>query len=525
MAATLEDLAENILQLMENKASEEWEKPIPFMEYQRPSFPIEALPDWGHDFVKAVSVANQVPVDMPGMLYLAAVAASVSLAYEIEARPGWIELLGLYVIPLLETGNRKSGTLRDIQEPIEYFERKLVEETRSDYELKKHELDVKRAQLEDLKKSYVKAKNGTPPKKGTSSKSATEIWDEIESLSNEITNTPEPYLATLLSGDCTEEKLIALAAANNGVIANFSAEGELVTNATGRYSQQSRLEAILKGYSGDPIRQGRIGRADQYVPRPCFTIAMCVQPIIMKELAEKPEFRHKGFIGRFLYSVPTSPLGHRQVDADPIPEAVRSRYHNGILKLLTYNWASSERQVLKLSDEANKLLADFERELEPRLGPEGELKPIVDWAAKLAGNIVRIAGILHLADYAGDRDKPLIVPVETMQRALLFAPYLINHAKIAYSLMDTADNEDIVKAKRVLKWIADNKLEEFTQRDCHRANQAIFKNAEEVKDILSILMTRHFICESNTESFAGPGRKKSTVYKINPYMTEMTEMT
>jgi len=52
-----------------------------------------------------------------------------------------------------------------------------------------------------------------------------------------------------------------------------------------------------------------------------------------------------------------------------------------------------------------------------------------------------------------------------------------------------------------------------------------FKNAEEVKDILSILMTRHFICESNTESFAGPGRKKSTVYKINPYMTEMTEMT
>ena len=171
MAATLEDLAENILQLIENKASEEWEKPIPFMEYQRPSFPIEALPDWGHDFVKAVSVANQVPVDMPGMLYLAAVAASVSLAYEIEARPGWIELLGLYVIPLLETGNRKSGTLRDIQEPIEYFERKLVEETRSDYELKKHELDVKRAQLEDLKKSYVKAKNGTPPKKGTSSKS------------------------------------------------------------------------------------------------------------------------------------------------------------------------------------------------------------------------------------------------------------------------------------------------------------------------------------------------------------------
>ncbi len=521
MAATLTELAENILQQRENQPPEWDGPPIPFIEYKRKPFPIEALPDWGHDFVKAVSVANQVPADMPGMLYLAAVAASVTKSFEIQARPGWIELLGLYVIPLLETGNRKSGTLRDIQEPIGYFERKLVEDMRPGYELQKHELDIKKAQLEDLKKSYVKAKNGT--KKETSNKSAAEIWSEIESISSEITNTPEPYLPTLLSGDCTEEKLIALAAENDGIIANFSAEGELVTNAAGKYSNQSRLEAILKGYSGDPIRQERMGRASQYIDRPCFTIAMCVQPIVMKELAEKPEFRHKGFIGRFIYCVPTSPLGQREVNAEPVNERIRSRYRNGILKLLTYSWKNNEKQVLKLSADANSMLADFERELEPKLGPDGELKPVVDWAAKLAGNIVRIAGILHLADHAGDLEKPLIVPGETMQRALLFAPYLINHAKIAYSLMDTTDDEETTKAKRVIRWIKDNNLEEFAQRDCHAALRATFYKSEELEKTLNLLIEYNWIAKKPDDK-KGVGRK-SLIYILNPYTKNTTNTT
>ena len=37
------------------------------------------------------------------------------------------------------------------------------------------------------------------------------------------------------------------------------------------------------------------------------------------------------------------------------------------------------------------------RELEPRLGPDDDLGPIADWGSKLAGAVVRIAGLLHLA--------------------------------------------------------------------------------------------------------------------------------
>lgn len=500
-----------------------WEgPPIPFMEYQKLLFLTEALPDWCYDMVKAVAIAYQVPEDMAGMILLAVLAAAVSKRYKIQARPGWTELLGLYLLPMLETGNRKTGTLRELLAPMEYFEQRLVEQKRPVYEMQKHELDILKARMEDLKKRYVRAKNGTDKK--NSGRPAHEIKQEIEILSKEISETPKPSLPTILTGDATEEKLVVIAGENDGFMAHFSAEGELFANAAGRYnSQVPKFEVLLKGYSGDPIRQDRIGRTAQYIPEPCFTILTVVQPIVLKEVAQKPEFRHKGLLGRFLYSVPLSPLGQRQINPNPIPETIKNRYWNGVLRLLSDSWGNTPKEELTLSAEANTLLADFERGLEPKLAPEGELRPIVDWAAKLAGNIVRIAGILHLADHAGDTDKPLIVPGETMQRALLFALYLINHAKIAYSLMDTADTEEIAKAKRVLKWITDNNLEEFSQRDCHRANQAIFRNAEEVKDILKILLAHDYIHESDDESFRGPGRKKSVVYKTNPYMTEMAQ--
>lgn len=508
----------------ENKQPQEWDgPPQPFMEYHRQSFPVEVFPDWLHNMARSVAVALQVPLDMVGMITLAAVAASVARRYRIKARPGWIELLGLYVIPILETGNRKSGTLKELTAPFEHFEAELLRELAPTYEIKKHELDMLKAQLEDLKKSYVKAKN-QPDKKG--SKPAHEIKNDINVLSTEISETPVPCLPTVLIGDVTEEKMVMLAAENNGYVAHFSAEGELFANAAGRYnSQVPKFEALLKGYSGDPIRQDRIGRAPQYVCEPCFTIATVVQPIVLKEAAQKPEFRHKGLLGRFLYSVPLSPLGYRLTDADSIPEEVKTRYWNGILRLLRDSWSDDDKLELVLSADANKLLADFERELEPQLRPDGELRLIVDWAAKLAGNIVRIAGLLHLADHAGDRSKPLIVPGETMQRALTLAPYLINHAKIAYSVMETADDETIIKAKKVIRWMKDNDLAEFTQRECHRANQAIFRSAEEVKQVLKILTDHEYIHESYTDDQPGPGRKKSTIYKINPYMTEMTEMT
>lgn len=502
---------------------EEWEAPTPFIEYERISFPLEIFPDWLCDFVRGLSIQAQVPEAMPGLLVISALAAASAKTYKIEARPGWREQMGIYCLTLLETGNRKTLTMREVTAPIYDFEKKLFEERRAEYELRKHEIDMLKAQIEELKKLYVKVKNGSTQMnvgKKTTGKTPSEIKTEIDDLIQQLATTPEPFLPTLITCDVTEEKLIKLAAENDGSIANFSAEGELFINAAGRYNNNMpSFDSLLKGYSGDPIRQDRIGRPPQFVDDPRFTIGIAAQPVVLKALADKPEYKQKGLLGRFLYAVPSSPLGNRQINSEPITKAVRDRYHNGIRKLLTGNWNTQEQKLLTLSMAANNLLINFEEELEPKLRPEGELRPIIDWAAKLSGALVRIAGLLHLAEYIDETDKPLVVEDCTMQKALYLSSFLINHAKMAYNVIETADTEEISNVMRVLRWMKENDIQQFSQRDCQRALQGSIKNIEEIRNALKRLEERGFIREKATTT-TGPGRR-SKEYNVNPLTIEL----
>ena len=52
-------------------------------------------------------------------------------------------------------------------------------------------------------------------------------------------------------------------------------------------------------------------------------------------------------------------------------------------------------QAIPFSQAANDAIADFERWIEPRLAPDGDLAELAGWATKLAGPAVRIATILH----------------------------------------------------------------------------------------------------------------------------------
>src|SRR5205807_2705546 len=116
-------------------------------------------------------------------------------------------------------------------------------------------------------------------------------------------------------------------------------------------------------------------------------------------------------------------------------------------------------------------LAAFEEELEPKLAEGGELGAMGDWAGKLAGAVVRIAGILHLAEHAHRIDPwPATVSAETIKRAVIIGHYLIPHARAAYAEMGADPKVDA--AKYTLRWLA-REIEAtgkmvFTKRDIHR---------------------------------------------------------
>src|SRR6266568_4499542 len=63
-----------------------------------PPFPLDALPPWIADMAGAVAEFMQVPLDLPGCLALACLAAAGGGRVEVEVRPGWREPTNLFVV-------------------------------------------------------------------------------------------------------------------------------------------------------------------------------------------------------------------------------------------------------------------------------------------------------------------------------------------------------------------------------------------------------------------------------------------
>jgi replicative DNA helicase len=182
-----------------------------------------------------------------------------------------------------------------------------------------------------------------------------------------------PPVPRWLVDDATPEALAGLLA-TYGRIALLSPEGDVFDQMAGRYSQTGpNLGVYLKGHAGDLLKVDRRGRPPEYVERPCLTIGLAVQPEVLRGLASRPGFGGRGMLARFLYSLPASLVGRRQVGAPPVPPAVADRYALELQALAASLTTPAEPptdqgpSLLALDQEAAELLLAFERDLEPRL--------------------------------------------------------------------------------------------------------------------------------------------------------------
>ncbi|MDQ3820446.1 MAG: YfjI family protein, partial [Acidobacteriota bacterium] len=320
----------------------------------------------------------------------------------------------------------------------------------------------------------------------------------------------------------TPERLASMLAEQGGRMCLFSPEGDLFDMLAGRYTGGSpNFDVILKGHSGDALRVDRRGRSE-HVQHPALTIGLTVQPDVIRGLVDKPGFRGRGLIGRFLYSLAQSLIGHRLIDPKPLESHIRQAYKGSVKALAQVEPAKDYdglpvARMLYFSAKANTLLKEFEAELEPQLAEDSELGMMADWAGKLAGAIVRIASILHLAENAPNLAQwPESVTAETVSRAIAIGRYLIPHAKAAYAEMG-ADTQ-IENAKHVLRWIERTQQSSFTKRDAHQAHKGRFKKVTDIEPALELLEAHGYIRARIDCADRRPGRKSSQVFDVNPFL-------
>ncbi len=281
---------------------------------------------------------------------------------------------------------------------------------------------------------------------------------------------------------------------NGGRIFLASPEGGLFEMIGGRYTQgksSSNQAVYLKGHAGDQLRIDRMNRPPEFIDRPALTIALAVQPGVVHGLASNASFRNRGLLGRFLYAMPKSLVGHRQLDPPPVPVDIREGYRANVRSMLSLQPATGEdgeptEHVIGLSTDSYALWLEFAGWLEPQLGDFGPLAHMSDWAGKLAGAVARIVGLLHLADLGG-QPAPWSVPVPgaTMARAIAIGQYLIPHARAAFAEMG-ADPEQS-DAKYLLQWIRRAGADWFKRSDCYEATKGHFRSVEAMEPALALL--------------------------------------
>lgn len=198
-----------------------------------------------------------------------------------------------------------------------------------------------------------------------------------------------------------------------------------------------------------------------------------------------------------------------------MPDAVYQLYEQKIVNLLGEEYPMRP-EVITLSTEASKLLTSFTEEIEPKM--KTDYAEIADWAGKLVGNTLRIAGILCRAsvyrepDFLGENEA-LVVSGETMTSAIRLGRYYLSHALAVYDAIPEAAMYK--QAEKILKMIREHELTGFNYRDAMRYCQT-FKRVDEIQPVLDFLEDFGYIATVDSRPASGKGKPVLPKYVVNP---------
>lgn len=471
-----------------------------------PPFPLEALPGWLADHVSALSVFTQTPLDLPGAVALAALSTALGGRVVVEVRPGWREPVNLYVVIALPPGSRKSAVFAELTAPILEAERTLVAKIAPEILEAKAQLRIAERKADAAAHEAAKAKPADSQQLKADAIGAAQMAAGVE----------VPTEPRLVADDVTVEAAASLLASQGGRLAVLSAEGGIFGTLAGRYSGGApNLEVFLKGHAGDMMRVDRKGRPAEHVQRPALTLGLAVQPEVLREIAKMPGFRGRGLLARILYSLPRNTVGSRDIDAPIVPAEVREEYARSLRYLVTEFAGWTDPAVLVLAPNSRELLRTFERELEPKLAEGAALSHVVDWASKLSGAAVRIAGLLHVAgEYRSGWAKP--ISEETMAAGLMLARYFTAHALEVFDAMSS--DPRVEGAAALLAWIQRNGKPVFSTREAMTGvARSRFPKVADLEIALGMLVDHGYIRSLEPEPREGRGRPPGPKWEVNPY--------
>ena len=464
-----------------------WDTPEPLAGQIQPTpFPTHIFPQWIADQINLAATEMQCPPDLPAMLAITGLSIAAAGKARVHVAATWYEPLNTYLVTGLKPGENKSPNVKLMLGPLDEWEQHLQQATEDE----RGRVETK---LKVLTKQYNRATD-----KGELAE-ALAIHDEMAAL-------PSTVAPRIIADDATPEKLADLLSQHRGRMAIVSTEGGVFSLMTGRYSDKSNLDVYLMAWSGDTIRIDRIGREGAVIRNPSLTVGLTVQPSVIQKLADVPELRGRGLTARFMYSVPQSRVGHRNMGQTARPDMnVIAAYRDHLWHIADGLYRNEEPDTIELSDGAYRLLVEWRQDLELRRIPGGDIAHMVEWSIKLESTVIRLAGLLHIAH--GHRLTAPISP-DIMANAITCGHYWLVHSRIAHELW--IPDPVTMNAARILDWAIETQRAKFTIRDAYGCHRAAMPTATDALEPIQLLIDKGWVrMEDGAALEVGKRGKKS----------------
>jgi hypothetical protein len=160
------------------------------------------------------------------------------------------------------------------------------------------------------------------------------------------------------------------------------------------------------------------------------------------------------------------------------------------------------------------MINDYAGRLEPRLAEHGDLRSMADWAGKLTGAIARVAALVHLGGNVRGvwADE---VPADAVEAAISIGDYAIAHARAVFALVGADSLVEL--AGRVLRWIRDRALTEFSRRDAFDQLRSVrLPKVTDLDPALAVLVAHEYLAPVPSTHNPAGGRP-SQRFRVNPY--------
>ena len=373
----------------------------------------------------------------------------------------------------------------------------------------------------ELQREVVKAAKGAA--KDGKAKNGKDVYYAAADKLAELIDAVEP-LPRLTLGNATPEAFNQCLA-DHGAITIVSAEGGVLQPFAGQYSktQTPNLDPLLNAHAGDVIQIDRKGAEPLTIPRGRASMALAVQPSIVRGLRNISGAYEQGLVARLLTVFPEPRIGSRAGRSRAVPKLVDDEYMRRMQSLALDLTTLTEPHLVRFSDEADRALEKLHDRIEPQCATTGTIGKAGagSWGSKLCGATARIATLLHLAEH-GKGGIEQLVTEETAIRAIRIAEtYLLPHALVMHDAIREAD--DRVAARVIIAWIRDNEMTQFSSRDVTREVHAVRESTELRDRALADLESLGFLQRAAEETTGkAKGGRPSTRWIANPAIYENT---